>query len=691
MTPAQVRHAGLGIAAVFALAPNVAMAADAAVTVVQPAAGFLVTDGQSIVPLQIIVRAPRGPIDISRAVVRASLGQVTRTRVVAPGRVSFLYTPPRQSRPASEMLDLELTLSNGDVRREAFPIEIPTPIEPSLQLLVDPSTLDATQPRPVAISAGAFGAMSHALELHSSHGDVVMSPSSRGQRNELHRGATMTPPANTPNDAPSHFIVVGVASGPTGFAAGAQGVSVVAPIRIRAEIRRGSRLVLEGAEADPEPVKAPADGFTTIYGVVRYGAAIRAYSVRGRKRTEVPIVVPSGLVSPGLAIAIPGQDIADGGTGASILVAVPPSPFGEEIFWPTIELEGASLVDTIEVADGLRALIIQRPTQRTMVSVLADGIPIGALEFGAGHGTSLDLNTELARSGERAAVIVTVKDPLGTLTDRPVPKVRLSSGGELQGKRVSPGRFRFSVPTATPGPPDSGVMVTAELAPPRIIAGDAPELVSARREVTLEGPPPAIKPAREEIVDKVVEAPPEDGPGVRFGLSAQLLGGATAGAHLVLGGGVNGELRLPVWDHRIGVRTGVEYFRTSSAGKVTYAGGTTLDSNATVAGILIPFEVGAAIVDTDPFDLVVRGGLALRFENGVVDIDQQRIGGGKSFGVGFRGTVEANVRVSDSGEFTAGATVDGLGASASGLSSPDVSLEGSLMQFRLDLGFRFWL
>ena len=189
----------------------------------------------------------------------------------------------------------------------------------------------------------------------------------------------------------------------------------------------------------------------------------------------------------------------------------------------------------------------------------------------------------------------------------------------------------------------------------------------------------------------MVEAPPEDGPGVRFGLSAQLLGGATAGAHLVLGGGVNGELRLPVWDHRIGVRTGVEYFRTSSAGKVTYAGGTTLDSNATVAGILIPFEVGAAIVDTDPFDLVVRGGLALRFENGVVDIDQQRIGGGKSFGVGFRGTVEANVRVSDSGEFTAGATVDGLGASASGLSSPDVSLEGSLMQFRLDLGFRFWL
>lgn len=665
-----------------------------ALTIVRPGGGFLVTDGKSTVPLELQLRTADGPVPIASAKIRASMGRVRRTKIVADGRVSFLYTPPRRNVKTPEMLDVSVRTRSGDNLLEAFPIDVPPPGSPALSLQVEPSVIDATKPRRVDIKAIAKGNKLSSLQIYASDGALSSRALSRGPRGGLLGSASFNAPANMPGDAPSHFIVLAAASGDDGFAAGQVGVSATAPLRIRAEIEPGSTLILEGAERDPAPVVAPPDGYTTVYGTVRYGAKVRAFAVRDRDESEVPIVVPSGLVPAGLARAIPGQNVADGGTGATILVAVPPSPFGGKIVWPQLEIEGAVLEGQVELSDDLRALILRRPTAATQVTVLADFQPIGTIEFGPGHGTSIELSPDLTRPGERGALLAVVRDPFGEPTNHPVPAARTSAGANLSAEEVGPGQFRIALPSSTPGATGAETLVTVDLAPPPVVAGDPVELVGQTARVELEGPPPAIRPTarqRETFVKtKRPEADEDEGIGFAIGLSGSGHGGLSfPGQMPVFGGGVQGDVRLPLWDNRLGVRVGLEYMHATKKGAVTFATDQILESKQIIAGVIVPVEIGVSPVKDEIFELAVRVGGELRFLGTELQVGGE-IFGSSSFAAAARVNLEAGITLGPGAVFVA-ATVSGLGASSDGLTGNNARFEGLLLTGRLDLGFRVWL
>ncbi len=671
--------------------PVTAGAQDAPITILQPGGGFLVADGGSKVPLEISLRDAKGPVRIRRANVRASLGRVSEVQVRGPGRVGFLYAPPPSSTEVPEMLDLELDLEGGDRRLEAFPIRVPAPAEPGLTVQVDPTTFDAERPRPVQIGATSGSRDADEILLFASHGRLEAPPPARSAGG-LFAGATLQAPPDLPGDAPSHILIVGVARSPTGFSAAARGTSALARIRVRAEIPRGTQLVLEGAVADPEPVPAPADGYATIEGVVRYGATIRAFSVRGRRRSEVPIVVPSGLVPVGLAVPIPGQDVADGGTGPTVIVAVPPSPFGGEVLWPELEVEGAAIVREAPLSDDVKVLWLARPSERTTISVLADGVAIGRIELGAGHGAALEAKPAFARRGERAGVEVEVRDPLGTPTDRPRPIARIDGRGPaLPIERTGPGRWRVSVPAGTPGQPDDELPVRVELPPPPVVAGDPAELAASTVTVRLEGPPPAIVAEGFDEPGGPRAATPAGAKPRGFAIGAMGLGGIGLGASPIFGGGATVEVRLPPLDRRFGLRSGFEYFHTRTDGKLAFGDQAALDVSAELGGVLVPFDLGFAVIKSEGFELGLRAGLELRFESAAVELEGEVVGGGRRFGIGARAGLEAGVDLAEVVTLVPALTVSGLGASASGLSDQNTRLDGALLGLRLDLGIRFWL
>ena len=663
---------------------------DIAVTIAQPGGGFLISDGSSIVPLEMYIRSVEGPLELRNVRVRAALGKVRRTRIMGDGRVSFAYSPPKKRRPINEILDVTLTLENGDEQSEAFPIDVRPVREPGIQLRLDPSEFDATRPQDIALAAVADGDSLEHLEIITSHGGLESAPAKRTPSRQLERRGTLSPPAHLPVNAPSHFLLIAVTSGRFGFAARSAGISVLAPIRVSATVRPGSLLALEGTEWDVPPQRAPADGKTVIEGVVRYGATIRAFAKRGRRRQEVPVVVPSGMVPVALAAAIPGQDVADGGTGPTILVAVPPSPFGDEMIWPDIAVEGAQLVDTIELDDDLRALVLQRPTDPRPITITADDAAVETFDFGPGHGAYMEIREDYTKAGERGAVYVSVTDPLGTPTSRPTPKAWIEAAEKLPIEAVGTGKYRIVLPPTIPGRQGDEVDVSVELPPPPVIAGDPAELVTETITLKLEGTPPALhaeggsKPKPKK--PKKRKKKPSLLTGVELSLSASAMTGATVGADLLYGGGAAARLNLPVWARRISLRAGVEYARMTSDGKVTF-GDNLLDASTVIAGVVVPLDVGVIVFRRGALELAVFGGLALRFESGVLEIDTKAVDGDSRFGAGARVTAEIAWKVGK-GALIGELGVGGIGASADGLTSTTARLEGSLAHLRLALGFR---
>jgi hypothetical protein len=261
-----------------------------------------------------------------------------------------------------------------------------------------------------------------------SHGELSSDPAQR-RGDDLELVASFAPPKDLPVDAPSHISFLAAASGPRGWAARLSGLSVLSPLRVSLTIDPGYELVLEGTENKPEPVPAPADGKTVLEDVVRYGAPVRAFAVKGKQKKELSVMVPSGLVPVATVAAIPGQDVADGGTGPTLVVAVPPGAFGSEPMWPELTVEGARLVSMAPVpgAKDTKVLVLERPRRAETVTVLADGTALATLTFRAAHGEVLALSPAAPRSNERGAAVVRVTDVLGSPADQPVPRARAST------------------------------------------------------------------------------------------------------------------------------------------------------------------------------------------------------------------------------------------------------------------------
>ncbi|MCC7381665.1 MAG: hypothetical protein IT384_07525 [Deltaproteobacteria bacterium] len=681
--PLTLRVALGGLIVLVAAAPSAAREPPT-VAVVKPGAGYLVTDPQAKVPIEILLSDEKGPVRAKSIELRPALGRISDVKIVAPGRVLFYYSPPAKAPAGKETLDLEIVYADGDSDLLPLSIEMAAPKGPALSLDLSPAKLLAEAVGPVEVRARARDA--EALLVTTSNGRLEVSEPAKSD-GAIAQSGSLTPPDELPDDAPSHILVLAASSGPSGYSAKAAGLSVMANLRVSAEIEPGFALTLQGSETNPTPVPAASDGRTVIQGLVRYGSPIHAYAVRAGKKREVPITLATGVVPVAVAAPIPGQNIADGGVGPAIVVAVPPSPFGGDPIWPEITVEGAQLLAQPKLARDMNALVIERPRRPGTVSVLADGAPIASIPFQAAHGELIELEATPATKDERGALSVEVKDLFGSPTDTPKPTLKLAEGESLRVERIGPGRYRAAIPAGVEGETGEKRQVIAQLAPPKGLSADALELAQATADVPLEGPPPALRAEGEAGASAGFG---DDAGSFRLGLLAEATAGTTFGGQLVLGGGALAELRPPWLERRLALRAGFEVFRASGAATVDNAG-TELAGDSLVAGLVIPIDVGMVILQSSSFEWVGRAGLELRNESAVLNVGSDRAGGGSRFGLSGRVSTGAAF-VLGAGSLTAELTLAGIGASAAGFSAADtITFEGALLHVRLDLGFRFWL
>lgn len=681
-----MRSLGAALLLITSLLSALPAQAELSLTLMQLGGGYLVGDSTSWVPLEVYVREEEGPLALKAAGVKAARGKVSQIRVMSGGRIAFLYRPIG-GQEIEETLSFTLERKNGDRVLLDLSFPLVEPSSPQVELEVSPGVLESTSPQALEVAASAAGVAGLRLELLASHGTLTGPERPVRSQDRVQLAREFQPPADLPDDAPSHLLMIAASSDERGYGAAVFGVPVVAQLRVSAEVPSGHRLVLEGTENRVSPVRAAADGRTVIEGRARYGAPIRAFVQRGKKRKEIPIAVPSGFVPLALAAALPGQDVADGGTGPTLVVAIPPAPLGGELYWPEITVEGATLVDTLQLEADLRVLVLERPKTPGAISVLVDGTPLSPIPFVASFGRALGLEALVSEEGERAALGLTVTDSHGNATDTPRPKVRLGTGFELRLTRTGLGSYRVILPPNTPGDVGDEVTVVAELPTPRLVAGDPPELVSARLDVRLEGPAPAIR--TDEGPSSSPPRPSVSGIPIRVGLSAMATAATTFGSHLLFGGAAALELRMPFFE-RLALRLGFEAYRGTGQGRVTFLDDQSFEASSTLGGTIIPIELGFVVLDASWMELVLRGGLGIRSESAALEIGGDSAGGGSRTAVAGRTTLEGGFYLGP-GTVNLGVTLDGLGASADDLTAERVSFEGSLTNLRLDLGYRIWL
>ncbi len=663
----------------LALALAAVPLAQARVAVVRPGGGLLVADGTSVVPLDVVLQGQTPALRSVR--VAASTGAALRAELISSDRARFLL--PMPGNEALIELTLDLLFADGTRRTEIYPLVLPRPRGPELKLDVTPGAVPVLGQEPVTVRVAAIGDGLIGLDAATDLGRLELGTAAGGMAARSREGP-LALPFDLPPDAPSHAQLVAAATGVGGWAVATGSLAVVAPVRIRADVPRGWRLGVEGAETEVASVAAPADGYTTLEAVpIRYGAPVRVVQRRGRKRLELAVPLPVGRISPGVVLALPDQAWADGGTGPTLAVAIPPSPFGSRPSFPEVQLEGARLVAVVPAGPQVAVLVIDRPQDPKPVRVLLDGLPAGAVAFRAPRGHAVEVQPAPAGADERAAAMILVHAGDGTPASVPVPRVRWA-GSAVEPVFVDAGQWRVHLPAGTPGAPGDRVELVAELPAPPLVVGDALDLPRASVEVELVGLPPAL---RAEV--EPAPGPPPAGPGIGLEPWAAGFGGSTFGG--LAGGGVAAglELALPPLERRFGLRLGFEVGHAVSAGETRF-GADAVPSQAAVTGVLIPLEAAFVALRAGKTSLRLRAGAALRYEGGSLTVENLPAGGQARLGVGLRAGLEATVPIARRLGLTLGAVASGIGASAEGFSSENARFEGSLFGLRGEVGLR-WL
>ncbi len=659
--------------------------ADSPAVLVRHGGGYLIADGTSVIPLMMTRPSDQNAPGFSSVKVSAKYGKIVSSRVLDANRVVFYYAVPARKKQLEEVIEADLTLADGASQVETFTLVLREPDPVSVALVLAPKNMDARGRGKIRFEVEATGEGMEGLQLRSDRATILESPVRTGSGMSM--GGEQTPPSMPP-DAPSYLMYLAAASGRYGFGIATDGVGTTAPVRLSMVLEPGTKMVVVGAENDPPPVTAPADGKTVMEGVqVRYGNRIQVFEEGPGGRRELSVALPTGAVPLGMAMGLPGQTFADGGTGPSIVVAIPPSPMGGQIFWPDVQVEGAQLVTTQDLSPTVKILVLKRPLDAKSVRVLLDDQEVGNIEFAGTRGTQLSVVAAAPQRDERGAVNIEVRDYVGNLTDFPLPRVRLEKGGELKLKRQSTGTYRAVVVPGGAGKAGEKATVVVELEPAPLIAGDAAEFVRATETITLAGQAPTIKADPPPVVKKPAPAPATEK--LKLGVTARAMGATAFGSYLLFGAAAHVEARLPFWENRFAIRSGFELMVGSAKGNVTIDVGTTLPATARVGGFLLPLEAGFAVLRTPSFELLVRAGMALRIESGALEVGGDNVGGSQRVGFGIRSGLDTAMVVGP-GDILLGVTLDGLGASAAGLAAPGSSLDGSLAQIRAELGYRLW-
>lgn len=677
---------GLGLS-LWASGAHADDAEDVTLSLLMPGGGYLIADAALRVPLELVVEGATGPEALKSATVRAQKGKVVAARVARRGVVAITYVPPAQAKAGPDTLELTLVFESGVPFLANLALNVTPPEPPRLELGFDPSALDVGSRPSALLRARAVGTGLVGLDSRVSDGTLSESGAVRGAdpERELDLERELTLPAQLPFEAPSHILGVAAVSGRTGYSAKAAGLSIIAPVRFRAEIPKGSHLTITGSEDKPSPVPGAADGYTVINTRARYGSEIRAFAVSKKKKDEVPIEVPSGLVPLGVVATIPGQNVADGGTGPTLVVAMPPNAFGGPIDWPPVTIEGAKLVSTVNLAPDLRALVIERPTSVGEVTVLADGTAIGTVVMGGGHGRSVELTKARTKAGERAAVRLSVKDGAGNSTDLPRPSLRFG-GQDIPVERESVGVYRAAIQAGAPGEPGTAIAVVARLSPPPLLAGDPLDASQTELSLELSGPAPAVRLEAGELKTANESLGSSE---LAFGVGALGSFGATLSSQLAYGGGVLVDLRPGLLNGRLRFRSGLELSSARRDGFVALSQGIEAPAVMRFGALSVPVEACYVLARGTSLELVAHAGGSLRFETASLEVDGERAGGSSRTALGARLGLGAGFDVGP-GSIVLDGVFDGIGVSSEGLSGDRISFEGSLSTLRLDLGYVLW-
>lgn len=656
-----------------ALSPCLATALPS-VQVIRTGGGWLVADGHSRVPLTLTVDG-EGPA-LDRIEVRAPGLSVESPLRLGPRRYRFLLAMPAKEHV--EELGLTLSFADGSSHSESFPLVLSPPERRPLGLAVEPSALNVEGlPASAALGTEPLGEGAR-IDIAVDGARVGALDTRRGQLR-----ARLEVPADLPPDAPSHIQALAVASFPEGYAAETVGLSIVAPVTLQAPVPRGWRLVVQGTESassEEPPPNAPRgeDGQSVLRGMrVRYGAPIRGFRVRRGRRRELSLPIPTGRVGVGVVAALPGQAFADGGTGPTLAVAIPPDPFGAEPFWPEVAVDGARLVKTLELGPSVRVLVLERPQEAGPIRVDLDGLPAGQILLSPGHGESIRFEPLAPVDGERTAVRIEVRDAQGQLSSHPAPHVFLA-GIEVEPTLIEPGVWRGALDASSAAPPSASVDLEARLDPVPVAFGAARAPVGIRGELPVPG-----------VVARGWGGRSESQAGLQWTLGGRAFGGSSFGSTVRGGLGAEIEALFPLLDRRLGLRSGIELGYGRRNGTLEFAGGPVMGSTE-IGSLVVPLEVTFSAFRWPMLNLLARAGLALRYEEAQLDVDGQDAGGGGRWAASARLGVEARIPLGP-GELVVGTLLDGLFANADGLATPSTRLTGGLDGLRGELGWRAWL
>lgn len=232
--------------------------AQADVTLLQPAGGFLVADGVSHVPLELMLHSASLAPAIVSAEIRCHTGRVDRIRALTGDRVAFDYLPVR-SNGYEEEVTAELKFADGTSRQKTLTFRVHPAKKPELRFSIGPEAFAASAPPPIEVRAASPDSNTQVI-VSADRGELSFDP--RLEPAEL--SARLKPP-ELPPDAPSYLMLLAVAASQYGYSARVSGTSAHASMKLSFDLSPGEKLVVEGAENKLRPAKA-RNGRATIGG-----------------------------------------------------------------------------------------------------------------------------------------------------------------------------------------------------------------------------------------------------------------------------------------------------------------------------------------------------------------------------------------------------------------------------------------
>ncbi|MCB9655339.1 MAG: hypothetical protein H6729_14565 [Deltaproteobacteria bacterium] len=297
------------------------------ITLIKPGDGFLVADGISRIPLEARISPPRSVRgqSLSAADIRASLGVVSRVNIEHSKRVTLSYAPPARAHGTDETITVSLRFESGFMFERSIHFHVPPPTRLRLSMRVEPEALtrDLSQPITLEARSAASRAEAIAVRIEAEYGRVISEPIQAQQDGTVATRATLVLTDDI-DEVPNQILAVAMATSPTGFSVESTDIAV------ESGKRRGGGCFLA---------------------------------------------------------ALPGQAIADGGAGPTIVIARPRPAFRGPVAWPVIHTEGATLLDIHKVHDSLRILSLDRPQKAQDVSVFLDRAYCGRVRLRTPSGT----------------------------------------------------------------------------------------------------------------------------------------------------------------------------------------------------------------------------------------------------------------------------------------------------------------